>query len=167
MVAIDESQNTIKEIALSLSKELGPGKVAAVSAEEAFLEEDVTQVEFDMLTVNLRMEPASVADMPFEWVSREGLVDNMPAVITEFKDTRNLQPVKVCVLGPPASGKTSLAKMLSDMYKVPRVGVDNVVEQTLVLVRASASRVEAMEDGDEQPDEDDLEQVCVCVCVCV
>ncbi|EGD78827.1 hypothetical protein PTSG_11784 [Salpingoeca rosetta] len=153
MLAIDEGQSTIRELTMTLATRLGPGTAVAVTAEEAFLEEDVTQVEFDMLTVNLRMEPASVADMPFEWVSREGFVENIDTTITEYKKKRNLTPVKMCVLGPPACGKTALARMLSDMYKLPRIGADTVVQDTIEELKRSAARLESAEE------DADMEQV--------
>ena len=49
------------------------------------------QNDFDMLLVNLRMDAVNVKEnMRISWASEAGLVENVSAVIKEYKDTRNL-----------------------------------------------------------------------------
>lgn len=47
------------------------------------------------------------------------------------------QPIKICVLGPPASGKTTIAKQLAQEYKIHHLQIKDVIEETKnELVRA-------------------------------
>ena len=49
------------------------------------------QNDFDMLLVNLRMDAVNVKEnMRISWASEAGLVENIAAIIKEYKDTRNL-----------------------------------------------------------------------------
>lgn len=49
------------------------------------------QNDFDMLLVNLRMDAVNVKEnMRISWVSEAGMVENVQAIIKEYKDTRNL-----------------------------------------------------------------------------
>ena len=49
-----------------------------------------------------------------------------------------LQPLRVAVLGPPAVGKTTLAKYLCDKYKVHHIHMKGVIEQNLDDLVSSA-----------------------------
>ena len=49
------------------------------------------QSDFDMLLVNLRMDAVNVKEnMRINWVSEAGIMENIAAIIKEYKDTRNL-----------------------------------------------------------------------------
>jgi len=51
----------------------------------------VQQDQFDMLLVNLRMDSTFVKEsMNIKWVSETGIVENMAAVVKDFKETRGL-----------------------------------------------------------------------------
>ena len=51
----------------------------------------VQQDHFDMLLVNLRMDSTFVKEsMNIKWVSETGIVENMTAVVKDFKETRGL-----------------------------------------------------------------------------
>ena len=53
------------------------------------------QSDFDMLLVSLRMDAVHAKEsMRIGWVSEAGMVENIAAVIKEYKDSRNLQ---VCI----------------------------------------------------------------------
>lgn len=49
------------------------------------------QDQFDMLLVNLRMDSTFVKEsMNIKWVSETGIVENMTAVVKDYKQTRGL-----------------------------------------------------------------------------
>ena len=49
------------------------------------------QDHFDMLLVNLRMDSTFVKEsMRIKWVSETGIVENMAAIVKDFKETRGL-----------------------------------------------------------------------------
>eukprot|EP01147_Barroeca_monosierra_P006261 gene6261-7442_t len=149
LLGIDESQNTLGEIVSSLARNMGTNKTRIVSSDEAFLEEGVSQFEHDLLTVNLRMEATSVLEMPFEWRCREGMTEHIESIIAEYKEERKLKPVKICVLGPPAAGKTSLTKMLSKMYKIPLLNEETVLSETLESLKESDLILQSSDNEEE------------------
>lgn len=75
----------------AISETLGTQKVKQVSQEEALLIPELTQRDYDELTVNLRFEPGSIKDYPLDWTAQGGLVENMAAIVQEFKTVRKLQ----------------------------------------------------------------------------
>lgn len=48
-----------------------------------------------------------------------GPVANIGKVVTEFKKARGLTPLRIVVLGPPASGKSTLAKGILSFLFLP------------------------------------------------
>ena len=41
------------------------------------------------------------------------------------------QPLRVCVLGPPASGKTTVVKQLCDHFKLHHIKIKDVIDEAL------------------------------------
>ena len=56
--------------------------------------------------------------MNISWVAESGLADNIYRMVKEYKQTRNLLPLRVFLTGPPAAGKTTVVKQLCEHYKV-------------------------------------------------
>lgn len=49
------------------------------------------QADFDMLLVNLRMDPINVKEnMRIQWVSEAGMVESITSIIKEYKQSRGL-----------------------------------------------------------------------------
>ncbi|XP_065833118.1 adenylate kinase 7-like isoform X2 [Oscarella lobularis] len=152
LVAVDSGQLSLEEVVKNISTNLGTGKVKFIPREEALLDKDLSQKDFDHLLVNLRMEGTYVKEnMQIEWVSEMGMVENIDVVIREFKDTRGLLPVRICVLGPPAAGKTTLAEKLCRHFKIHHVKVMDVIRETIQQLERSAARADT-EDLDEDDD---------------
>ncbi|KAJ3416008.1 Adenylate kinase 7 [Chytridiales sp. JEL 0842] len=139
LLAIDDSKNTLYEITKAISESLGTGRVKKVPREQALLNKSLTQSDYDMLQCNLRLEPGHVKEMTFEWKYDAGLIENLPQLIQEYKDARGLTPLKIAVLGPPASGKTTLAKKLAEHYEIHYVEVENVVKEAVELLEKRVS----------------------------
>jgi len=152
LVAVDDSKNTLEEIVKVVSLHLGNGKVKNITKEEALLIKELEQADFDMLLVNLRMDATYIKEgMNISWVSEAGLTENIDQVIKEYKETRGLLPLRACILGPPASGKTLVIKQLCDHYKLHHIKIQDVIDEAVEKLQRSAARAEA--EGD---DEDDL-----------
>ena len=52
--------------------------------------------------------------------------------------------MRVCVLGPPASGKSTVAGLLCKKYKLHHVTIKDVIDETMERLEASAARLEAV-----------------------
>ena len=69
-----------------------------------------------------------IKQLKFPWHSEKGIVGNMVKLNKEFNDCRGLNPVKIFITGPPASGKTFYATKLAKYYNIPHVSVKQLVE---------------------------------------
>ena len=75
----------------AVSTALGTGKLKYFNKEEALLQKDIEQADFDMLLVNLRMDSMYVKEnMRIRWSSETGIVENILGVVKEYKETRGL-----------------------------------------------------------------------------
>ncbi|KAM9466930.1 adenylate kinase 7-like [Clarias gariepinus] len=146
-LAVDESQNTVGEIISAIALALAPGKPQNIPKEDAFLIEELTQAEIDNLFINLRTEATFFTNnFSINWVSKKGIVENINQVVQEYKHTRGLLPVRICLLGPPAVGKSTIAEKICKHYKLHHVQLKTTIPETLANLE---SRV-LMEEGDEE-----------------
>jgi adenylate kinase len=154
IVAVDESQSNLEDIVKAISDSLATGKVAKMPKEEAALIKGVKQMELDMLLVNLRMECVFVKEnMKIHWVSEAGIANNIVNTVKEYRGTRQLLPIRLCILGPPAVGKSTVAKHLCDYYKLHHVHLKEVIDSAIQKVEQSANR--ALDGRDQDDGEDD------------
>lgn len=42
-----------------------------------------------------------------------------------------LQPLRICILGPPASGKTTVCQKLCEFYKLHHIKIKDVIDEAL------------------------------------
>ena len=56
---------------------------------------------FDIMTLDLVVDNKPELN---EWCSKDGIIDNMGTVVSEFNKYRGLKPNKIMVLGNPAAG---------------------------------------------------------------
>ena len=59
------------------------------------------------------------AALKFNWHTEKGIVENLKKLNSEFNSYRGLNPVKIFISGPPASGKTFYAEKLAQYYNIP------------------------------------------------
>ncbi|XP_076377111.1 adenylate kinase 7-like, partial [Megalopta genalis] len=135
ILAVEQESTAQSTIVKRISRALGTGKVKKIPQEEAFLLPDVTQQIYDQMTLNLNAEPEYIADQ-ITWHQDSPFRDNIDAVVKEFRTARGLHPLKIIVLGPPASGKSIVARYLADYYGVHYVHAKSLIEETVqTLVR--------------------------------
>lgn len=65
----------------------------------------------------------------FEWHCKSGLAANIKTTKEEFCNKRGLKPVKICIIGPPAAGKSYFGKQLAEHYNVPHIHVKKMLEE--------------------------------------
>ncbi|XP_056402090.1 adenylate kinase 7 isoform X2 [Hyla sarda] len=154
LVAVDDSAHTLEEIVKCISTHLGPGKTQKVSKEAAFLNKELTQLDIDHLLVNLRMEAVFLKEnFNINWVSQTGIVENIESVVKEYKQSRGLLPIRICILGPPAVGKTTVSKLLCKHYKLHHIHIKDVITEAIEnLERLAKSPPEDEEEGEEGPE---------------
>ncbi|XP_070577004.1 adenylate kinase 7-like [Ptychodera flava] len=164
LVAVDDSQNTLEEIVRCVSTSLGNGKIKHITKEEALLSKDLEQADFDQLLVSLRMDAVYIKEsMNIRWAAETGLVDNISSIIKEYKTTRGLLPMRACILGPPAVGKTSVVQKLCEHYKLHHIKIKDVIDEAIGRLEKSAARADQDEneddDGKAQEDQELLDQI--------
>jgi len=79
----------------------------------------------EAMALNLKMEPSSLMlDDTFEWHCRGGLLKNIRKVAEEFQQERKLRAMRVIIAGPPASGKSTVCKAVSDHFNIPLLSMN-------------------------------------------
>ncbi|NWI37955.1 KAD7 kinase, partial [Picathartes gymnocephalus] len=161
VLAVDTSMHTLEELVKCISKNVGPGKIEKIPKENAFLSKELTQMQLDMLFVNLRMEAIFLKEnFNIKWVAEAGLIENIAQVVTEYKQTRGLLPLKVCIHGPPGSGKSTIAVELCKHYKLHYVTMNDVISEKITelekIVAQEPDRVAV--EVELEGEEDDIQE---------
>jgi hypothetical protein len=73
--------------------------------------------------------------LKFPWHCEKGIGENIRMLNEEFNANRGLNPVKIFLTGPPASGKTYFTDRLAVYYNIPRVHAAELAERTFALSR--------------------------------
>lgn len=162
LVALDDSKVKLKQITKAVSKHLGTGKIKPVLKEDALLNKEISQADFDMLTLDLKMDASYIKEnMQIKWIAETGFVETVQKLVKEYKASRNLIPFKVCILGPPGVGKSTIASQLAQYYKVHHIHVKDVVTQAIDQMNKAAKRAETEADkpgGDDDGEEEEEEE---------
>ncbi|KAJ3054331.1 Adenylate kinase 7 [Rhizophlyctis rosea] len=154
LLAIDDGKYSLYELTKAISEALGTGKVKKVPKEAALLNRDLPQSDFDMLMVNVRLEPGHVKDMSFEWKFEAGLIESITQLIQEYKDARGLTPLRIIVHGPPAVGKTFCSERLAKHYEIHLVEVEKVVQDAVARLERRAAGILGPDEQDDDIDAD-------------
>ncbi|KAK4884795.1 hypothetical protein RN001_001066 [Aquatica leii] len=158
ILAVEQTPSNFKQIVKALSKAMGSGRTKTVSAEEAFLYKEMTQNLYDRYTLNLTMEPGCIIDqLEIEWTNELNLAENIKNIVKEFKQTRGLTPVRIIIHGPPAAGKTRIAKQLANYYGSHYVNIKTLIEETIQeykdAIEREKARIQAKEEKDATKEE--------------
>ncbi len=127
IIAVDDAMSTLGDIASAVATALGNGKTENVSKAAALTLPGLSQLDHDLLTVDLRLEAATMKDFRIEWAAQSGLIENMDRVVVEYRRERKLLPLRVAILGPPASGKSSISRDLCSRYKLEYLHAAGVI----------------------------------------
>ncbi|CAL8285613.1 unnamed protein product [Lota lota] len=137
LLAVDDSHDTMEDIVKTIAFVLGPRKTQNKPFEDAFLIPEFTQMEIDSFSANLRMEAVYVKELlSIPWVCEAGMVANMELLVEQYKHTRGLLPVRLCILGSPAVGKSSLADRICRKYRLNHVKIKDVISETIAHLEA-------------------------------
>lgn len=158
--AIDRSKKpTQKRIVTSIAKNMGTDKVDHV--EPVKINQPIWQ---DRLSTNLKMKAsdafkdgvltpeeednleeeekeALLKSRKFPWHSEKGIIGNVVKLNKEFNEFRGLNPVKIFITGPPASGKTFYAEKLAEYYNIPHVSVKQLTDEALRISNLDEEKI--------------------------
>nr|XP_034195712.1 adenylate kinase 7-like [Osmia lignaria] len=161
IIAAEQEPISQRAIVKKISKALSNGKVKKISNEEAFLLPEITQQIFDVTTINLIVEPVYIADR-ITWHFDIPFRENINAIVKEYRTARNLRPMKIIVLGPPAAGKTRVAQYLAKHYEIHYLHAKPLIKETIEQltkeieeITIAQARDEAEEAGAGDVDDDD------------
>uniref|UniRef100_A0A674F456 Adenylate kinase 7b n=1 Tax=Salmo trutta TaxID=8032 RepID=A0A674F456_SALTR len=133
LVAVDDSKTTIDDIVKQIIK-----------SGLLFFPQ---QMDIDALFVNLRIEAVYLKEnFNIHWVCESGLIDNIDRVVEEYKQTRGLLPIRVCIMGPPAVGKSTVAERICKHYKLHHIRLKETITETL-------ESIIRMEDGETEAED--------------
>ncbi|KAM6171100.1 adenylate kinase 7 isoform 4-T4 [Erethizon dorsatum] len=156
LVAVDESAHTLEDLVKFISRSTGPGKIQKVPKENAFLIKELTQDSIDHLLVNLRMEALFVKEnFNIRWVAQTGFVENINNILKEYKQSRGLLPIKICILGPPAVGKSSIAEELSKHYRLHHIKMKDMIAEAITKLEAIVALKERSEEEEDEEEEEE------------
>nr|XP_015803155.2 adenylate kinase 7 [Nothobranchius furzeri]XP_054604849.1 adenylate kinase 7 [Nothobranchius furzeri] len=157
--AVDDSKSTLEEIIKAISDVLGPGDLHTSTLEDAIRKGGFTPEEVDQLSIDLRLQTSVMNDiLDLNWRCKTGMVDNIEDIIQEYKDTRQLLPVKICLLGPAAVGKTTVAAKLCKKYKIHHISVKEVIQEKTRDMSGAGSDSGGYEEAAAAKDKD-LEEI--------
>jgi adenylate kinase len=156
--AIDKSRKpTTQRIVEEISKGMGTGKSSSIEDQETVSNQVLWKMPF-MLDLRMRASdafkamPLSEADAELEqeeqdalieknkfpWHCKYGIRKNIAKLNKEFNEFRGLNPVKIYITGPPASGKTFYADKLAKFYNIPKVEVKQLVAEVFRMAAIDA-----------------------------
>ncbi|XP_054231316.1 adenylate kinase 7 isoform X3 [Homo sapiens] len=137
-----------------------PHYLVAVDESVHTLEDIVKQDCLDHLLVNLRMEALFVKEnFNIRWAAQTGFVENINTILKEYKQSRGLMPIKICILGPPAVGKSSIAKELAKYYKLHHIQLKDVISEAIAKLEAIVAPNDVGEGEEEVEEEEEEENV--------
>ncbi|XP_053192700.1 adenylate kinase 7-like [Scomber japonicus] len=129
ILAVNDAKNTLEEIVKMISDVLGPGQMDKLPEHEAVTMKAFKPEELEYLSINLRLDAFIIKDsFNIRWTSETGMVDNMESIVEEYKNTRQLLPIRICLVGPPAVGKTTIAEMLCIHYQIHHIKIQEVID---------------------------------------
>ncbi|XP_040920554.1 adenylate kinase 7-like [Toxotes jaculatrix] len=136
ILAVDDSKNTLEDIVKMMSETLGPGKINKVPEEEAIALRAFKPEELEYLSIDLRLDAFIIKDsFSLRWTSESGMVENMESILEEYKDTRQLLPIRICLVGPPSVGKTSVSEKLCNHYQIHHIKIKEVIEEKITQLK--------------------------------
>uniref|UniRef100_A0A672JYB4 Adenylate kinase 7-like n=1 Tax=Sinocyclocheilus grahami TaxID=75366 RepID=A0A672JYB4_SINGR len=137
-IAVDDSKNTFEDIVKTIASTLGSGKTENIPKEDAYGTKAITETDLLYLSVNLQTESVFLKDrLNVHSECESGIVDNILQVVEEYKQTRQLLPIKICLLGPPAVGKSSVAVKLCRYYKLHHIDVNETINEKEELLEGN------------------------------
>ncbi|XP_063992217.1 adenylate kinase 7-like [Diachasmimorpha longicaudata] len=121
------SQTTIVE---NISRHMSNGKIKSVETlENSIFKGNISQRDLDVMMVDVNIEPAFTLDHNLQ--SERTFDMQVERIVDEYRASRNLRPVKIIILGPPAIGKSTVARIISQFYRIPYVSEESLIAEAI------------------------------------
>ncbi|XP_077566868.1 adenylate kinase 7-like [Stigmatopora nigra] len=141
ILAIDESKSKLEDIVKAISHVLGPGKVCQLPANEAIGLKAFKLEELEYLSIDLRLDAFVVKDsFNFTWSAENGMIENIESLVEEYRQTRKLLPIRICLTGPPAVGKSKVAEQLCEHYRIHHINIREVIKEKMAQLKDTMTR---------------------------
>lgn len=136
LIAVDPIICQQDQIAKAISRVLGSGRVKRLPEEDIYLNKGITTFQADQHLLDLKIQSAfALENFNMEFTAEEGMDTIIQKICQEYKQSRNLEPLKVCIVGPSASGKSTIARQISDMYRLNHFTKEDLIKTTLELLK--------------------------------
>ncbi|XP_068433045.1 adenylate kinase 7-like isoform X2 [Clinocottus analis] len=143
ILAVDDSKNTLEEIVKTISDTLGSGKIDKDPEQYATAMKAFKPEEMEYLNINLRLDAFIIKDsFSLQWTSEAGMIRNMIDIVEEYKDTRQLLPIRISLVGPPAVGKSTIAEKLCSHYQIHHIKIKDVIEEKITHLKEIANETD-------------------------
>lgn len=153
MVVIDSSDMNQRQVVETISQGLGNGQVTSVSEDdEKLLLDESNSIGILASGLNFNKESLFLTSLGMteeDWHS-ENFKNSFDKVRVEFCQNRNLEPLRVAVVGPPGAGKSFYSANMAQKYSVPHLQLHQVIKEALeakdeLAEAAKASMAEQVE----------------------
>lgn len=134
---LQEEKQTLAKVTASLASELGAGAVEPLPLEQVVLQRD-----YQFFQVGVLLQAAAVNELGIEWHCETGLLQNMPKVVHEFRESRGLLPLRVLVHGNDELAKHELATAIAAEYRI-----SHLVAAAVVAEQATKEEAKKDEEG--------------------
>jgi len=139
IIAVDPVLCQQDQIAKSISDSLGTGRVQKLPESEIYLNRELMSFQADQLLLDLQIESTFCSDT-FN-ISPEavgGFSDMIEKVATEYRKGRNLEPLKLIIVGKPGASKSLVSRQISDLYRLNHFTKKEIIESTIEMMREIA-----------------------------
>ena len=139
--ACDKTKNpTLRNLLSCIGK--GIGGIEAKVMKDFDLDK-INMPHYAELSIDLRIKNSPIMDdeprrpkedkedyeeRKFQWHCEFGIPENIDKLSEEFNLYRDLKPIKIVISGPPYGGKSTIAKIISEKYKISHFTIDKICE---------------------------------------
>lgn len=136
LIAVDPTICQQDQIAKAISRVLGSGRVKRLPEEDIYLNKGLTTFQADQHLLDLKIQSAfALENFNMEFTAEMGMDTIIQKICSEYKQSRNLEPLKMCIIGPVASGKSTIARQISDLYRLNHFTKEDLIKTTLELLK--------------------------------
>lgn len=82
-----------------------------------------------LLSLGASLPRGDATSSSFRWWCEEGFLANMEKVSEEFRLWRQLDPVHICIIGPPGSAAGRVGAEVAKHYAIAQVDLDEIIEE--------------------------------------